>query len=379
MPIPVNAPDLGEQEVGAALRSLRSGWLSANGPEVAEFERRWAACCDRRHGIAVSSGTAALQLAVSSLGLRAGEEVILPTFTIISCVLAVLYGGGVPVLVDADPRTGCIDVDQVAGRITARTRAVMPVHTYGHPVDMDPLLDLAQRHGLTIVEDAAEAHGAQYLSRHGREAPVWRRCGSFGRVSCFSFYANKLITTGEGGMLVTDDDELARKARSLRDLGFQPSRRFRHEELGFNFRLSSLQASLALSQIDRIDGLLARKRRMAEDYGRRLGSLAALQLPCEREWARSSFWMYGVVLRESAGFDAAELARRLAEAGVETRPFFLGMHEQPALLGRGLFAGERYPVAERLARRGLYLPSGLGLTDAERERVGEAVQNALRT
>jgi perosamine synthetase len=281
------------------------------------------------------------------------------------------------VLVDADPRSYCLDVDQVAARITPRTRAVMAVHIYGHPADMDPLAELADRHGLALVEDAAEAHGARYLSRRGHGTPAWRPCGSFGRVSCFSFYANKLITTGEGGMLVTDDDELARRARSLRDLGLQPSRRFRHEELGFNFRLSSLQAALALPQIDRIEALLQRKREMAEDYGRRLEGLP-LQRPAEREWARSSFWMYGVVLHESAGLDAGELACHLAGAGVETRPFFLGMHEQPALQGHGLFAGERYPVAERLARRGLYLPSGLGLTAADRERVGEAVRSALR-
>jgi perosamine synthetase len=376
--IPVNTPDLGEQEVGAVLRGLRAGWLSSSGPAVAEFEERWAACCDRRHGIAVSSGTTALQLALACLGLRPGDEVIVPTFTIVSCVLAVLQAGAIPVLVDADPVSYGIDVEQVSGRITPRTRAIMAVQIYGHPVDMDPLIALAARHGLAVVEDAAEAHGARYLSRAGRDTPAWRPCGSFGRVSCFSFYANKLITTGEGGMLVTDDDELARKARSLRDLGVQPERRFRHEELGFNFRLSSLQAALALPQIDRIEALLARKRRMAEDYGRRLEGLPALQLPAEREWARSSFWMYGLVLRESAGLDASELARRLAEAGVETRPFFLGMHEQPALQDRGLFAGERYPVAERLARRGLYLPSGLGLTDAERERVALAVRSALR-
>jgi perosamine synthetase len=376
MTIPVSAPDLTEPEVEAVMRGLRAGWVSSSGPAVAAFEERWAESCDRRHGIAVSSGTAALQLAVACLGLRPGDEVVLPSFTIISCALAVLQAGAVPVLVDADPRSYGLDVDQVAGRITPRTRAVMAVHIYGHPVDMDPLAELADRHGLALVEDAAEAHGARYLTRR-QGAPAWRPCGSFGRVSCFSFYANKLITTGEGGMLVTDDDALARRARSLRDLGFQPSRRFRHEEVGFNFRLTSLQAALALPQIDRIEALLERKRRTAEDYGRQLEGLP-LQLPVEREWARSSFWMYGVVLHESAGLDAGELACHLAGAGVETRPFFLGMHEQPALQARGLFAGERYPVAERLARRGLYLPSGLGLTDAERARVGKAVRSALK-
>ena len=230
---------------------------------------------------------------------------------------------------------------------------------------------------MAVIEDAAEAHGAEYLSGRGGAQPVWRRCGGFGTLSCFSFYANKLITTGEGGMVLTDDPRLAERARSLRNLCFQPSRRFLHEGLGFNYRLTNLQAALGLAQLERIDEIVARKRRVAARYTERLKEIDGLQLPAEESWARSVFWVYGIVISEGRGMDAAELAGRLRDRGVETRPFFLGMHEQPALRARGLFAGERHPVAERLARRGLYLPSGLALTDTQVDRVCDAVREAM--
>ena len=373
--IPVSEPRIGDEEIRAVVDALNSGWISA-GRYLDEFERVWAAYCDRAHGVAVSSGSTALELAIDALGLAPGDEVILPTFTIISCALAVVRAGATPVLVDSDPDTWCLDTSQVAARVTPRTRAIMPVHIYGHPCDMDPILEVAARHGIAVVEDAAEAHGAEYFSRRGA-APVWRRCGSFGTASVFSFYANKLITTGEGGMVVTDDDAMATTLRSQRNLAFHTDRRFYHTELGHQYRFTNLQAALGVSQIARIDELLTRKRWMGRAYGERLRTVSSLELPTERPWARSTYWMYGVVLRSDAKIDASELAARLALRGVETRPFFLGMHEQPALLGRGLFAGEHFPVAERLARRGLYLPSGLGLTEIQLERVCDAVQETL--
>lgn len=301
----------------------------------------------------------------------------MPTFTIISCATAVLYCGAVPVLVDADPETWCLDVGQLEARVTSRTRAIMPVHIYGHPVDMDPVLELSERRGLAVVEDAAEAHGAEYRTRRGRGESAWRRCGSFGELSCFSFYANKLVTTGEGGMVLTDDAELAARLRSLRNLSFEPGRRFVHEELGFNFRLTNLQAALGVAQIERMNETVARKRAIGRRYTDLLGTIGGLQLPPEHEWARNVYWMYGLVLDDDVPLDAAGLAEELRRRGIETRPFFLGLHEQPALQRRGLFAGARFPVAERLARRGLYLPSGAGLTDAQVEQVAEAVGEAL--
>jgi len=375
--IPVNEPAIGEREVEYVLDCLRTGWISSAGHYIENFEARWAAYCGRKYGIAVSNGTVALEMAIQCLDLQAGDEVILPTFTIISCAQAVTYAGGVPVLVDADPRTWCMDVSQVEAKITPRTRAIMPVHIYGHPVDMDPLLALAKRYNLAIIEDAAEVHGAEYLSGW-REGPrAWRKCGSFGTMSCFSFYANKIITTGEGGMVLTDDPALVQRLRPLRNLCFRPERRFYHTELGHNFRLTNVQAAIGLAQLERIAKSVQHKRWMGAAYTARLRDVPGLQLPVEEPWAKNVYWMYGVVLDEDTGMDAVTFATRLREHGVDTRPFFLGMHEQPVFQQMGLFLGEHYPVAERLARQGLYLPSGMTLTEAQLESVCIAVRHVL--
>ena len=375
--IPVNEPIIGARERDYVLECMQSGWVSSAGKFIHQFESKWAKYCGRQHGVATSSGTTALQTAVACLNLQPGEEVIMPTFTIISCALAVLYNGGVPVLVDADPETWCMDTAQVAQRITARTRAIMAVHIYGHPVNMDGLLPLADEHDLTIIEDAAEAHGAQYLLGHASEQARWVRCGGMGTLSVFSFYANKLVTTGEGGMVLCDDASLATRARNLRNLCFQPDRRFHHEELGHNFRLTNVQAALGLAQAERIDETVTRKRWMGNAYSERLDGIPGLQLPVERPWARQIYWMYGVVLDRQHQLSGQEFAARLRERGVDTRPFFLGMHAQPALLQRDLFRDETYPVADDLARQGLYLPSGLGLSEAQLEQVCAAVGEIL--
>ena len=375
--IPVNEPLLGQRELEYVTECLRTGWISSAGRFIEEFEAQWAAYCVMKYGIAVSNGTTALQVAVRCLDLKPGDEVILPTLTIISCALAIVECGGVPVLVDSVPRTWCMDVSQVAAKITKRTRAIMPVHIYGHPVDMDPLLDLAEKHGLVIIEDAAEVHGAEYLSGRDGANPAWRRCGGLGHISTFSFYANKPITTGEGGMVLTSDPGHAARARRLRNLCFRPERRFYHTELGYNCRLTNLQAALGLAQLERFDEIVAKKRWMGQAYTGRLKDIPLLQLPVEERWAKHVYWMYGLVLDEAAGMDAAEFARRLRTLGVETRPFFLGMHEQPVFLQRGLFQGEHCPVAERIARQGLYLPSGLALTESQLDQVCEAVRKVL--
>jgi perosamine synthetase len=260
-----------------------------------------------------------------------------------------------------------MDVSLLESKITDRTRAIMPTHIYGHPVDMNPVMDVAQRHGLAVIEDAAEAHGAQYYGQ---------RCGSFGEISCFSFYANKIITTGEGGMIVTDDPELARRCAALRNLCFRPDRRFYHTELGSNYRLTNVQAAIGLGQLRNIDERIVKKRRLAARYNSQLSGIEGLQLPVERSWAKNVYWMYAVVLDYSRG-DAAEFARRLAAMGIDTRPFFLGMHEQPVFRRMGWFETDSHPVAERIARQGLYLPSGAGLSDANCDRVCEAVRELL--
>jgi len=375
--IPVNEPLLDLRELEYVTECVQTGWISSAGKFIEEFEDKWAAYCGRRYGIAVSNGTVALQVAAACLDLQPGDEVIMPTFTIISCALAAVYNGAVPVLVDCDPRTWCMDVEQVKAKISERTRAIMPVHIYGHPVDIDPILKLAEQHGLAVIEDAAEVHGAEYLSGRDTTKPTWRRCGSFGTLSCFSFYANKLITTGEGGMVLTDDPVLAEKARSLRNLCFHGNRRFHHTELGFNFRLTNLQAAIGVAQLERIAEIIERKRWMGREYNRRLGDIKTLQLPVEESWAKNVYWMYGTVVAEESGMDAAAFALRLKEHGVETRPFFLGLHEQPVFQQRGLFVAERYPVSERIAAQGLYLPSGLALTEEQISRVSEAVHEVL--
>ncbi|MBI3866595.1 MAG: DegT/DnrJ/EryC1/StrS family aminotransferase, partial [Planctomycetia bacterium] len=285
--IPVNEPLISGRAAEYVDDCLRTGWVSSEGNYLKEFENRWAAYCGMEHGIAVSSGTSALGMAVAALDLKPGDEVIMPTFTIISCALAVIEAGAVPVLVDSEPDTWCMNVAQIESRITPRTRAVMAVHMYGHPVDMDPIYQLAGKHGLRIIEDAAEAHGAQYKGR---------RAGSLGDMSCFSFYANKIICTGEGGMVLAKRSEDADRLRSLRNLCFRPDRRFYHTELGHNYRLTNIQAAIGLAQVEQIDEHLRRKRAMAKIYNENLQGLSQIRLPVEKPWAFNVYWMYGVVL-----------------------------------------------------------------------------------
>ena len=383
--IPVNEPSVGQREVDYVTECLQSGWISSSGRFIQEFEENWSAYCGMQHGVAMSNGTTALQAAVACLALRPGDLVILPTFTIISCVLAVIYNGGRPILVDCDPRTWCMDAGQVEEKIEtaarknpSRLKAIMPVHIYGHPVDMDPIREIACRYDLLIIEDAAEAHGAEYLSNRFTRHPEWKRCGGLGDISTFSFYANKLITTGEGGMLLTNDPELAQKARSLRNLCFGSERRFRHTELGHNFRMTNLQAAIGLAQLERMETIVSRKRWIGHAYTERLRSVSGLQLPVEEPWAKQIYWMYAVILEESTGLDAERCAQKLKTYGIETRPFFLGMHAQPVFRNMELFREESFPVAERIARQGLYLPSGLTLSEAQIDEVCDAVRKVLK-
>lgn len=369
MSIPVNEPSLDETAFKYVEECLRTGWISSSGKFIQAFEQQWAAYCGRSYGIAVCNGTAALEAAMACLDLQPGDEVIIPTFTIISCALAVVQTGATPVLVDCDPRTWCMDVRQVAEKISPRTRAIMPVHIYGHPVDMQPILELAEKHGLSIIEDAAEAHGAEYKGK---------KAGSFGDMSCFSFYANKIITTGEGGMVLTNSAVLAERLRAQRNLCFKEGRRFFHTELGHNYRMTNLQAAIGLSQLETIEQRIQHKRWMAQRYSEQLKDIPELQLPVEEPWARQVYWMYAIVLDESSGMDAAQLAQQLTALGIETRPFFLGMHEQPVFHQRGLFVNERYPVAERIARQGLYLPSGATLTQEQIDQVCSAIRKVLQ-
>jgi len=367
--IPVNEPSIGEQEKKYVLECLETGWISSEGKFIHEFEKKWAAYCGMKYGVAVTNGTSALEIAVSSLRLQPGDEVILPSFTIISCAQAITKNNGVPVLVDCDPDTWCMDVSQVESKITARTRAIMPVHIYGHPVDMDPLNVLARKYNLTIIEDAAEAHGAEYKGR---------KSGGLGDISCFSFYANKIITTGEGGMVLTNDMTQAEYLRSLRNLCFRKEQRFMHTELGNNYRMTNIQAAIGVAQTEQIEKSVEKKRWMANAYYQQLKEIEGLFLPVERPWAKNVYWMYGIVLDLSYKMDGREFADQLMKNNVVTRPFFLGMHEQPVYQGMGLFVDEHYPVTEYISRQGLYLPSGLTLTQEQVDYVCNAVKKILR-
>jgi len=365
----VNEPLLDGAEKRYLAECIDSGWISSEGPFVRRFEEGFAAAVGRKHGIAVCNGSAALEAALAALGLSAGDEVILPAFTIISCASAVLRAGAKPVLVDSDPATWNMRPDEAAKKISPRTKAIMVVHIYGLPADMDPILALAAKHGLKVIEDASELHGGAYRGRP---------CGSFGDISTFSFYPNKHITTGEGGMIVTDNSALAQRCQSLRNLCFEPGRRFVHEELGWNWRMSNLQAAVGVAQLERLTEFVARKKAMGRLYRELLADTPGLQHQLHRvPFAENIYWVYGLVLDESIGFDAGEAMRRLAKLNIQTRPFFWPMHEQPALQRMGLFAGESYPVAERLARRGFYLPSGTALTEAQIRAAAGAVREVI--
>ena len=369
--IPVNEPLLDGNEKRYLMECIDTGWISSEGPFVKSFEEKFAARMGRKHGIAVANGTAALDAAIEALGIGPGDEVIMPSFTIISCVMQIVRNGAKPILVDADPCTWNMDVRAIEQRITPRTKAIMAVHIYGLPVDMAPLLELARKHNLKVLEDAAQMLGQTYKGN---------ACGSFGDLSTFSFYPNKHITTGEGGMIVTDSDELAEQCRSLRNLCFKAECRFVHDRLGWNLRMTNLQAALGLAQLERLDEFVARKRRMGRLYQELLGDLSGVQLPLpSTNYADNIYWVFGLVLDENRHLTAVDAMKRLAEEGVGCRPFFYPMHQQPILHKMGVMASsDRCPVSEGLYERGFYIPSGMALTEEQIKTVAEKVRAVLR-
>ncbi|MBI3631792.1 MAG: DegT/DnrJ/EryC1/StrS family aminotransferase [Candidatus Staskawiczbacteria bacterium] len=364
--IPVNKPLFISDEKKFLDQCIDSGWISSDGPFVKEFESSFSKYIGKKYGAAVSSGTAALEVAVGALGLKPGDEVIMPTFTIISCASAVVANGGVPIFIDSETTTWNMDVTKIEKKITKKTKAIMVVHMYGHSSDMDTILKIAEKHKLLIIEDAAEVHGAKYKGR---------RCGSFGDISCFSFYGNKIITTGEGGMVLTDNSKYFGRAKFLRNLGFDDKKRFHHTELTRNYRMTNLQAAIGVAQLHNVEKLIKIKRNHAKKYNDELKDIKGLQLPVEKEWAKNVYWMYGVVLGPSLKMTAEVFAEKLFEKGIQTRPFFYPMHLQPVF--KKLPKKGKYPVAERIAKFGLYLPSGLGLKDNEIKEVCNSIKKIL--
>lgn len=367
--IPVNRPLLNGNEEKYLVDCIRTGWVSSEGAYISRFEAEFSSRVGRNFGVAVCNGSVALDVAVAALDIGPGDEVIMPAHTIISCPAAVYRAGAMPVVVDCDPHTYNMKVEDIEARITPRTKAIMVVHIFGLPVEMSNLLELAKRFGLKIIEDAAQMHGQTYSGQP---------CGSFGDISTFSFYPNKHITTGEGGMVVTDDPVLAERCRSLRNLCFKTERRFVHDELGWNFRMTNLQAALGVAQLERLDEFVVRKREMGARYQKLLKNVSGIQLPIPKtDYADNIYWVFPLVLEDAVEFDAKEMILRLQQRGVGSRPFFYPVHRQPVFLNAGLFSKDSHPVAERIAERGFYIPSGMALTNDEMDRVVDVVADVL--
>lgn len=367
--IPINDPLLNGNEKKYLIECIETGWISSEGPFVKKLEESFAKKIGRKYAVAVSNGSVALDASIAALGITKGDEVIIPTFTIISCAAPIVRAGAIPVVVDVDFATWNMCVDQIEKKITSKTKAIMAVHIYGLPVDMDPILLLAKKYNLLIIEDAAEVIGQTYKGQ---------MCGSFGDVSTFSFYPNKHITTGEGGMILTDNEEIALKCRELRNLSFIPPRRFIHEELGWNFRMTNLQAALGVAQLERLDEFITKKRQIGEWYNELLKGVPGIQLPLNKtNYADNIYWVYGILINSNVNFNALEVMNKLHEIGVGTRPFFYPMHKQPVFNKMGLFKNESCPNAEYLAEKGFYIPSGLALTWEQAVIVSNSIKKIL--
>lgn len=360
--ISVCEPLISGRELEYVTDAINSGWISSSGGYVEKFERRFADYLGVRDAVTTTSGTAALHLALVAAGIGPGDEVIIPAFTMIATATAVCQTGAMPVLVDADAASWNLDPAQVASKLNPRTKALLPVHVYGHACDMDALSQVTAGRELLVIEDAAEAIGSEYKGR---------RCGSLGALACFSFFANKLITTGEGGMVVTSDPALADNLRYYKNLCFPRSgpRRYMHEDVGFNYRMPNLLAAFGLAQLEKVDEYLVNRRRNARAYNELLGGQRGITTPPEAAYTSSSYWMYSILIEEDFGLSRDDVMKALAAVGIETRPFFISMHRQPALIKYGCETSGEYPVTDALARKGLYLPSGSGLRGDQIERV----------
>lgn len=365
--IPVNEPLLNGNEKKYLNECIDTGWISSEGPFVTKLEEGIADYVGRKYGIAVCNGSVAIELAVEALRLQPGDEVIMPAFTIISCIAPLIRKGIIPVLVDSCADTWNMDVSLIEEKITEKTKAIMVVHIYGMPVDMDTVMGLAEAYGLKIIEDGAEAHGLDYKGK---------KCGSFGDISIMSFYPNKHITTGEGGMVLTDSEEYASCSRLFRNLCHKPGQRFVHEELGYNFRMSNIQAAVGVAQLEKLEDHVIMKRRLGKMYRELLQGCDKLQLPVEKtDFAENIYWVFGLVMKPDSKLNAQEVMKLLAERNVGCRPFFYPMHLQPVLRNMGFFEGESYPVSEWLAEKGFYIPSGLGVTEEQMRYVAQQVMD----
>lgn len=368
--VPVSKPLLGKEETALVLDAMKRGEISGfSGSYIKEFEEKFAKFCDVKNAVAVTNGTVALHLALVTLGITRGDEVLVGTFTNMATFFAVHYQGAKPIPIDSDPRTWNLDPSLIESKITKKTKAIIVIHIYGHPVDMDPVLKIARKHKLFVIEDAAEAHGALYKGR---------KVGSLGDIGCFSFYANKIITTGEGGMLTMNNTKLAERARMLKSLSFGTKNRFMHQDVGFNYRMTNVAAAIGVAQMGKVDEVIKRKRKMADHYLHAFSGVPELQLPVEESYAFNVYWMFGVVLRGKMQGKRARFMKELKARGVDTRDFFVPYNQQEIFLRSKMTKTNACPVANDLAQNGLYLPSGPDISKEEMKYVSEQVIDVLK-
>ena len=361
--IPVCEPTLKGNELKYATEAIQSGWISSAGPFITRFEQEFSKYCGVKHGIACSNGTTALHLALEACGIGEGDEVILPAFTMIASCNAILYARATPVLVDSELQTWNMDVSKIEEKITKKTKAIMVVHTYGHPVDMDKVNAIAKKHKLIVIEDAAEAHGAEYKGK---------KAGSLSDIACFSYYANKLVSCGEGGMVITNNDKWAERAKNLRN-HFFGKKRFIHEEIGYNYRMTNVQAAIGCAQLERIEDLVNARRKNAQLYNSLLKNVKGITLPPEASWAKNVYWMYGILVQPEFGLTMPQLCEALMQKGVETRTFFIGMHKQPCY--KKLHLSGSYKNSDELESKGLYLPSSSHLTKEQITFIAQSIKD----
>jgi perosamine synthetase len=360
--IPISRPSIGAREKQLVLDALDSGWVSSIGRYIDEFETNFARYCQTEYALAVSNGTTGLHLALAALDLQPGDEVIVPDLTFVATANAVAYTGATPVLADIEADTLCIDPASVKSLISRRTKAIIPVHLYGHPADMDALTEIAEAHGVAIIEDAAEAHGAEYKGR---------RVGGLGKCGVFSFYGNKIITTGEGGMLTTNDRKFYERARRLRDHAMSPERRYFHEERGFNYRITNLQAALGVAQLERIDDFLGRRAEIMDWYNAEIATTESVRLNRVKNWAKSAFWMVCLEVDWLDETRREAFMQSLRGRGIDSRPYFHTLSSMP------MYEQASLPVAARKSRTGLNLPSFFGLTQKDVGRICDVVNELL--
>ena len=364
--IPVNTPLINKSDAMAVYNSVKSGWISSEGPNVKKFEKKIASFIGCRYASAVSSGTAALDVAIKSLNLKKKDEVILPSFTIISNINAIIKSGARPVLVDVDIETWNIKIEDIEKKINKNTKCLMLPHIYGLTNDMDKILRIVKKNKLFLIEDAAEVFGLKYKNRY---------CGSFGHISILSFYANKHITTGEGGMLLTNNKKLYKKILNYKNLCFGLGHnRFKHSDIGWNYRYTNIQASLGLNQLKRIKNIIKKKFYIGNYYYNNFKNLKNIILqPDKLPYCKNIYWVFGIVIKKKSKIKIEEVMKKLKQKNIGTRPFFWPLHKQNFLLKNKYIKKSKLPNSEFIANNGFYIPSGLGLNSKELKYIKNSV------